>query len=181
MDWNLFWTAFGAIGATLGAMATAAAVIVALWQTKYANRKKLKIEFHDSTAVIPPGGDFSQKLGFVSISVTNIGNKQAQVCSWQFYSRDRRFVQIIPDASLLSQRLAPPWPILLNPEEQSSQYIEKRLFYRFIKTEWEGYKNRRGRLTMAVIDSTNRIYKVKSEKTIAKYLAEAEDFFNTQT
>ena len=39
----LFWTAFGAIGGTFGALATAAAVIVALWQTKYANKKKLKI------------------------------------------------------------------------------------------------------------------------------------------
>ena len=35
MDWNLFWTAFGAIGGTLGAVATTAAVVVALWQTKY--------------------------------------------------------------------------------------------------------------------------------------------------
>lgn len=30
MDWNLFWNAFGAIGGTLGAAATAFAVIVAL-------------------------------------------------------------------------------------------------------------------------------------------------------
>lgn len=27
MDWNLFWTAFGAIGGTLGALATFVAVI----------------------------------------------------------------------------------------------------------------------------------------------------------
>ena len=34
MEWNLFWTAFGAIGGTIGAFAATAAVIVALWQTK---------------------------------------------------------------------------------------------------------------------------------------------------
>ena len=39
-------TAFGAICGTLSAIATTAAVIVALWQTKYANRKKLKVEFN---------------------------------------------------------------------------------------------------------------------------------------
>ena len=44
--WTLFWTAFGAIGGTLSAIATTAAVIVALWQTKYANRKKIKVEFN---------------------------------------------------------------------------------------------------------------------------------------
>jgi hypothetical protein len=42
-DWNLLWTAFGAIGGTLGAFATLLAVIVALWQTKYEARKKLKL------------------------------------------------------------------------------------------------------------------------------------------
>ena len=38
-DYNLFWTAFAAIGQAVGAIATAAAVIVTLWQIKYANRK----------------------------------------------------------------------------------------------------------------------------------------------
>ena len=35
----LFWTAFGAIGTTAGAIATAIAVIVALWQVKHAEKK----------------------------------------------------------------------------------------------------------------------------------------------
>ena len=59
MDWNLFWTAFGAIGGTLGAVATTAAVIVALWQTKYANKKRLKVEFSDNIIVVPSQGDLS--------------------------------------------------------------------------------------------------------------------------
>ena len=45
MDWNLFWTAFGAIGGTVGALATTAAVIVALWQTRYANKKNSRLKF----------------------------------------------------------------------------------------------------------------------------------------
>lgn len=36
----LFWTAFAAIGQAVGAVATAAAVIVTLWQIRYANAKK---------------------------------------------------------------------------------------------------------------------------------------------
>lgn len=38
-DYNMFWTAFSAIGQTVEAIATSAAVIVTLWQIKYANRK----------------------------------------------------------------------------------------------------------------------------------------------
>ena len=38
-DATLFWTAFAAIGQAVGAIATAAAVIITLWQIKYANRK----------------------------------------------------------------------------------------------------------------------------------------------
>ena len=45
MDWNLFWTAFGAIGGTLGAVATTAAVEVALWQTKYSQKKIINLAF----------------------------------------------------------------------------------------------------------------------------------------
>ena len=48
MDWNLFWTAFGAIGGTLGAVATTAAVVVALWQTKYSQKKIIKLAFSDN-------------------------------------------------------------------------------------------------------------------------------------
>ena len=61
MDWELFWTAFGAIGGTLGAIATTAAVIVALWQTKYANKKRLKVEFSDNIVVVPSHGDLYRR------------------------------------------------------------------------------------------------------------------------
>jgi hypothetical protein len=38
-DYTLFWTAFAAIGQAVGAIATAAAVIITLWQIKYVNKK----------------------------------------------------------------------------------------------------------------------------------------------
>ena len=51
MEWNLFWTAFGAIGGTFGAVATFAAVVVALWQTKNSYKKKLQLSFTDDITV----------------------------------------------------------------------------------------------------------------------------------
>ena len=70
MDWNLFWTAFGAIGGTLGAVATTAAVVVALWQTKYSQKKIIKLGFSDNFQLYNPNTGESVK--FIGISVTNI-------------------------------------------------------------------------------------------------------------
>lgn len=80
MDWNLFWTAFGAIGATLGATATTAAVIVALWQTKYSQKKKLSFEFTDNFQLYNPNTGASLK--FVGLSVTNVGNRKVIIQTW---------------------------------------------------------------------------------------------------
>lgn len=45
MDWNLFWSAFGAIGSTLGSIATAIAVFIAIEQLKQPKRIELKIKY----------------------------------------------------------------------------------------------------------------------------------------
>lgn len=74
MNWELFWTAFGAIGGTLGAIATTAAVIVALWQTKYANKKQLKVEFSDNIVVVPSQGDLSHLAELEPLYRINIWN-----------------------------------------------------------------------------------------------------------
>ena len=71
MDWNLFWTAFGAIGGTLGAVATTAAVVVALWQTKYSQKKIIKLTFSDNFQFfvlyvhLEPGGHEKLLLRFL--------------------------------------------------------------------------------------------------------------------
>ena len=58
----------------LGAIATFAAVLVALWQTKYANKKKLKCSFIDKNMVVNPQ-NYDKKL-YVTMSISNIGNKK---------------------------------------------------------------------------------------------------------
>ena len=171
MNWELFWTAFGAIGGTLGAIATTAAVIVALWQTKYANKKQLKVEFSDNIVVVPSQGDLSQKREYVGITVTNIGNRFP----------DGHGALIMQDTSPIGKMLAPTWPVLLEPEDQGSQYWEKRLFYAFIKEEAPKYKKKNFRLLWIVKDSTNKEYKVRSPKTIAEYFDEAEAYYHANT
>lgn len=72
MDWNLFWTAVGAIGGSIGAIATFSAVVVALWQTKYNNRKKLKVTVTEKNSVVSMKDN--QIFHYVGLSVINIGN-----------------------------------------------------------------------------------------------------------
>ena len=181
MNWELFWTAFGAIGGTLGAIATTAAVIVALWQTKYANKKQLKVEFSDNIVVVPSQGDLSQKREYVGITVTNIGNRRIKVSNWQVRFPDGHGALIMQDTSPIGKMLAPAWPVLLEPEDQAPQYWEKRLFYAFIKDEAPKYKKKNCRLLWIVKDSANKVYKVRSPKPIAEYFAEAEAYYHANT
>ena len=46
INWDIFWNAAGSI-------ATFAAVLVALWQTRTANKKKLKLSFIENMTILP--------------------------------------------------------------------------------------------------------------------------------
>lgn len=173
--WSLFWTAFSAIGGTLGAIATTAAVIVALWQTKYANRKKLKVEFNDNIFVMPANGPAIKKYEFVGITVTNIGNRNVCLQDWRVMLPNKKTAIIMYDKSMIAQQMADPWPRTLEPEQQDSQYWNKKLFVDFIQNEASQVKNKHRKLVWFVKDSTGRLYKTKSKKTIHQYLCEFSD------
>lgn len=175
MDWMLFWTAFGAIGGTLGAVATAAAVIVALWQTKYANKKQLKVEFSDNIRIGPRRDNPAKWSEFVGITVTNIGNRNVKLAKWQLRLPDGRGALIVPEISVYGKEVSPAWPFTLEPEEQTSQYWDKDLFYAYMKDEVPKFtsKERTNKLVWVVTDSTGRRYEVKTSKTLQDYLDEA--------
>ena len=80
------------------------------------------------------------------------------------------------DTSPIGKLLAPAWPVLLEPEDQASQYWEKRLL-----DEAPKYKKKNCRLLWIVKDSANKVYKVRSPKTIAEYFAEAEAYYHANT
>lgn len=69
MDWNIFWSAFGAIGTTIGSLITAIAVVVAVKQYKQPITKLIKVEFNSSIAV-----DINNKTHMMyTLSVKNKG------------------------------------------------------------------------------------------------------------
>lgn len=165
MDWNLFWTAFGAIGGTVGAIATFTAVLVALWQTKIAYKKKLQLSFSDNVSAVTNNDDCT--VSFVGITVTNIGNRNIIIQDWGFLCLDKSRFLILPDASPIGRQLQVQLPHKLNVEEGISLYYNKELFRKAIKSCIEKRTlNPNKRLKFYVNDSTGKRYIVASKKTV---------------
>lgn len=174
-DWGLFWTAFGAIGGTVGALATTAAVVVALWQTKYANMKKLKIQFSDDIILVPSNGDFSRKHKYIEITVTNIGNRNIRLTNCCIMLPHSKSAFILQNHSNLAQQLSASWPITIQPEERTQQLWDIQLFYMYVKKHLTDYKYKSDKIIWCVSDSTGKEYKIRTSKSISQYLKEANE------
>ena len=70
MDWNIFWSAFGAIGTTIGSLITAGAVVIAVKQYKQPLKKVIKVEFTSAVSLDEISG---RSLYFYCISIKNKG------------------------------------------------------------------------------------------------------------
>lgn len=174
MDWNLFWTAFGAIGGTIGALATTAAVIVALWQTKYTHKKKLKLKFDDNTKIM--GGSGQLMADMVSMTVTNIGNREVIIDRWGFKLKDNKEIHIFSELSMentsiyIREALRPKFPYKLALEESVTLYYEKALFLKIVPEYCEKKElNLNDKICFWVKDSTGQKYYVKTDKKAKDY------------
>ena len=171
MDWNLFWAAFGAIGGTVGALATAAAVIVALWQTKYSYKKKLKLSFTDNITIVPENG--SKFYYYIGITVTNIGNRDVVIQNWGFDLEDGTKMMVVPDTSPLGRVLQVQLPHRLQIEEGTTLYYERRLFRNALEDSINNGKLQKGKkIQFYVTDSTAKKHYVKSNKSAQDLLSD---------
>lgn len=170
MDWNLFWAAFGAIGETVGALATAAAVIVALWQTKYSYKKKLKLSFTDNITIVPENG--SAFYHYIGVTVINIGNRDVVIQNWGFDLDDGTKIMIVPDTSPLGRVLQVQLPHRLQIEEGTTLYYERRLFRNVLEKNISNRKLQKNKkIQFYVMDSTTQMYYVKSNKSAQDLLS----------
>lgn len=167
-DWNLFWTAFGAIGGTFGALATAAAVIVALWQTKFSQRKKVKLTFSDMTTVVSPA--FDQRFEYISVTATNIGNREIVISSWGYELLNGASMMMVPDMSQISVAIQTPLPQRLDIEDCIVLYHKRELFLKAVTHDIEeGTLDPNHPVRFYVADSTGRRYHVTTPKPASNY------------
>lgn len=173
MNWNLFWTAFGAIGGTLGAIATTSAVIVALWQTKYNQKKKLKLSFSDNISIVPQSGSIIKR--YVGVTVANIGNREVVIKGWGFELKKPYSMMIVSDISSFDKWIQPKLPYRLSLEESITLYYEKDLFTKVVtdycdKEELKQYKP----IRFYVVDSTDKRHYIKTQKNAINYYKQQE-------
>ncbi len=177
MDKNeLFWTAFAAIGQAVGALATSAAVIVTLWQIRYANRKKVKMRFSDKNVVFSENGNL--EFHFVNLTVTNIGNRNIIVRNWGIKVSKKQNLLIVPDVTNpIVKVLQKQLPCTLEPEESLDLVFDVKLFLRNLKEQVEnGTFKEKDRLTLYMVDSTGREYCIISDKSIKKYIEDNQKY-----
>ena len=89
---------WGIVISIISAVATFAAVIVALWQTKYSNKKKLKLSFTTKAQMIQDMVtlQFEKKaILLLSVSVVNIGNRKVVLSDWGFQFDKNNALQIV--------------------------------------------------------------------------------------
>lgn len=173
MDWTLFWTAFGAIGGTLGALATSIAVIVALWQTKYSQKKKIKVSFTDLITVTStlPSDNFRKE--YVGLEVTNIGNRDIIIQSWGFVLQPKSNGKalILPDRTIYGELTQIKLPKRLAIEESITLVCAKKLFQKDLIENCSDRKlSPQEKLQFYVCDSTGKCYYAKTQKKIESYL-----------
>lgn len=159
IDWNIFWNAASAI-------ATTAAVIVALWQTRYTTKKKLKLDFVENMTIVPTGMTGKVlKNQYVGLNVSNTGNRKIIIRQF-FIELPQNYRAVIqPDITLAD---AVKLPIELDIEESVFLPWSKEKFLLYLQQEKSIPRNKK--ITFCVADSTGIIYRCKTRRIAQQYL-----------
>lgn len=169
MDINLFWNAFGAIGGTLGAVATFIAVIVALWQTKLNYKKKLKVSFSDKHSIVATNEN--KIINYIGLTVTNIGNREVFIKNWGYYLNNNTINIILPDTSFIGKLFQVELPYKLQIEESITLQYETNLFCKSLDICIKDSKLQPNKkIKFFVTDSTGKQYFVYTDKTASEFL-----------
>jgi len=119
MDYTLFWTAFGAIGTTLGSLITAVAVIVAISQYKQTVSKKIAISMKFEIVEYN-----SVKELLIGVSVTNTGTRNI-IISDSYLSIDSDFIPVtkVQTDAIFASKVSPVFYTIYNSYPSSSYRV----------------------------------------------------------
>lgn len=121
MDWNIFWSAFGAIGTTIGSLTTAFAVVVAVKQYKQPIEKRISVTHGMSFPIMVDDtlGDTQ-----VHIEVKNLGIRDITISAFYLKNKKKKYWlnRTQSDVNQID------FPYVLKPEEGVSFYINYKTF-----------------------------------------------------
>lgn len=171
MDSNLFWSAFEAIGTTVGSLVTAGAVIVAVRQYKQPITKRIKIIFNLEVPIT----DNSNTEVWAGIGVTNTGTRPIQVTNilLNIGKRNLLISSIQIDHPDIPRLL---FPITLQPEEKIEMHLQMvRLGYALdkqVKAKEIGYNQK---LKILVSDTANQKHFYKTKWSVKDFIKFAKE------
>ena len=156
---------WGIVISIISAVATLAAVIVALWQTKYSNKKKLKLSFTTKAQMIQNMVtlQFEKKaILLLSVSVVNIGNRKVVLTDWGFQFDKTNALQIVN----MNKKIFPCELEIECAKELQTDLLSVR--NALIQNKDKIGKDKK-KLTVYVTDSTGRKYYIKLCHSIKYY------------
>lgn len=163
MDWNIFWSAFGAIGTTLGSLLTAGAVIIAVKQYRQPLKKAIKVEFSSAFLVLS-----DEPLHLVCIAVKNKGIRALQIDS--IYVRGNKKKAWMNSAQYDSVAKV-EFPAKIEPEECIKFLFEEEKFRNILrKAVNDKVLRKKQRLVIFVTDSLGENYYCKTQIPIHKMI-----------
>lgn len=163
--YSIKWEMVEAIGTICGSIATFVAVVVALWQTKYANKKILKLEFREGSYFIVSNSDnvAKKECSCVELNVINIGNRKVIINRFGFQLRNKKECLVLLDDSDVPIKL----PVEIDVENSKSFVVELSIMKEKLK---ECVDNNdlmiEDKLVWFVSDSTGKMYLCKTKHYI---------------
>lgn len=160
MDWNLFWTAFGAIGTTVGSITTAMAVLVAVKQYLQPIEKRIVLAHGLSFPVM-----YDNSLGEtqIHIDIKNKGIREMTISSVYIRNKKTKFLLNKMQSNVNPINL----PYILKPEESISFLINYDNFVHemneFVK---KGLIRNKEKLIFCIQDMLGEMHNDKKKITI---------------
>lgn len=165
LNWELFWQAASAI-------ATTAAVIVALWQTRYQNKKKLKMDFVENMTYLPSTGRGKVvRNQYFAINIANVGNRKVSIQRVGIQGLNGHEFHIQPSEPYGATI---QFPYDLDVEQILSFPMEKEVVLKNIYEQLKITKNlsKDKPLKFFAIDSVGKKHFCKTKKTLQGYFEE---------
>lgn len=142
----------------LGVIATFSAVVVALWQTKTANRKKLKFSFSHMVYLIG-----FNNTPYCQIEISNVGNRKVYITAGAINITSEKKLQLLCGKRVIfisNHKNNAEFPVTLEGEDVLSVFIPLTDLYNAIITFKDEYL---GKFTIAITDSTGKRHKCRCQ------------------
>lgn len=162
MDWNLFWSAFGAIGSTLGSFVTAIALIIAIKQYKQPLKKRIDVD-------IIPVHDWSSSHPLTKLYCVSVKNKGIRTIDIRSICIEYDDIPIAIDSLQYKDKEQILLPCQLEPEKCQDFYYEaKEIMNIFARIEKEGISVKDSKFKIMARDIFGEKYVCKSKIKISE-------------